>query len=143
MNLLEVQYNSPLYKKGVEIRKEVFFKVLENADMLIHDELEEASFHYISIVDNRVVATGRLTIQDKEAIISQMAVIPAMQSKGIGFQLLNLFINTCKNNQIQKITLKARLEALKFYERQGFCLVGEVFASKKTGVAHQEMYLNL
>ena len=82
-------------------------------------------------------------IEANFAIISQMAVHPKNQKQGIGSLVLNEMLTFLKTKNIKQIDLCARLTALKFYSQKGFKKFGKELPSKKTGVMHQNMRLEI
>ena len=84
-----INQNSDYYKEALKVREEVFFKNFENSLQLLNDSYEFGSSHLVCLKNNSVIGTGRLTFTNKtDAIISQMAILPDFQNKGIGKQIL-------------------------------------------------------
>lgn len=139
MKLLFIDQNSQYYKKAIDLRISLFFNGMENANELICDSLEDRSEHLIYLKGKEMVGTGRLTIEKKRGIISQMAIKQEYQKKGIGSEILLKLLDECSNRELEKITLSARKTAIDFYEKFGFEAFGDYYESEKTGVIHQNM----
>tara|TARA_Y100001954_G_C15323209_1_gene366298 strand:+ start:65 stop:508 length:444 start_codon:yes stop_codon:yes gene_type:complete len=137
------EINSKYYKEAVSIRTEVFFKNLNNSLELINDKDELNGYHFVVLKDKKVIGTGRLNLNSNVAIISQMAVHPKNQKQGVGSIILNEMLIFLKTKNIRQINLCARLTALKFYSQKGFKKFGREFPSKKTGIMHQNMSLQI
>ena len=116
---------------------------MPNAQECIYDSQEEKSMLLIGVKNDQLVGVGRLTIQGSKGVISQMAITEKEQGKGIGKRVFTILLDTCKEAQLDRIVLSARETALGFYANFGFLPEGELFASKKTGIIHQNMYLPL
>ncbi|KXX66589.1 GNAT family N-acetyltransferase [Flammeovirga sp. SJP92] len=144
MNVKYITSEHTLYQEAKAIRIQCFFEGLENAEQLIHDQFEKEGFHLIYLnEENQVLGTGRLNIEVDTGIISQMAIAPEHQGKGIGGIILDQLIIKSKSMNITQIRLSARLTAQSFYQKRNFQQVGEVYPSKKTGIMHVNMILVL
>jgi ribosomal protein S18 acetylase RimI-like enzyme len=56
-----------------------------------------------------------------------MAVTSGLQGKGIGRVLLNFAENVARDKGYRKMTMHARKNALGFYEKLGYKVVGDEF----------------
>lgn len=140
MKIIEVTVGSNYYQQGVALRKQLFFKNFKNAQELIEDVYENQSIHVIAIENKIVIGTGRITFVNDTAIISQMTVDPNKQRNGVGSEILKKLISLSnKNNRISKIEMSARTSAILFYTKFNFKTIGDIYASKKTGIPHQSM----
>ena len=138
-----VEINSDYYQQGLKIREQLFFANFVNAQELLNDEYEQESIHLVAKHKERVLGTGRLTIIKNKAIISQMTVLLKFQKQNVGKQLLSCLLEKAISLNSTTVELSARLTALDFYKKSGFLPVGEVYASVKTGISHQNMIMNL
>lgn len=59
--------------------------------------------------------------------LRQMAVTSGLQGKGIGRVLLNFAENVARDKGFKKMTMHARKNALGFYEKLGYQVVGDEF----------------
>lgn len=131
------------YYSAVQLRIEQFFKGHPNPTDLINDQFEKTGTHLICLLNDSVIGTGRLNIENHQGIISQMAIDSQYQNKGIGKTILEQLINQCKEHNVNEIVLNARETAINFYKKYGFKITSEKFPSKKTGIIHQSMSLLL
>lgn len=132
------------YQGAVDLRIDLFFNQFENADELIDDPYEEESIHLVCInSDKKVVGTGRLTIEDDLATISQMAIHKDFQRQQIGKNILNALTKKCYEKHVDIMKLSARKTAIAFYRKYGFKTSGGLYPSKKTGIIHQNMSKSL
>lgn len=74
--------------------------------------------------------------------IRGMAVVEAMQGQNIGSQLLESCVNHAINMKGDVIWCNARINAVKFYKRCGFKIIGDEFTIENIG-AHYLMAKNL
>jgi GNAT superfamily N-acetyltransferase len=65
-----------------------------------------------------------------------MAVAKHLQSKGLGRILLDAGITRAKSLNSTYVWARARDNALYFYERNGFAIVGDQFVDEATGLGH-------
>lgn len=138
-----VELDSQEYKQGLVVRKKLFFKDFKNAQELLNDAYEQESIHLVALNHEKVVGTGRLTILENTGIVSQMAVLPSFQKQNVGKQLLSFLLKKAISLNSTTVELSARITAFEFYKKNNFMPVGEVYASKKTGVLHQKMVLEV
>ncbi|TYA74792.1 GNAT family N-acetyltransferase [Seonamhaeicola marinus] len=136
-----INTNSAFYQQAVSIRKELFFKNMENSSKLIEDAHEANGLHLVCLEEEKVIGTGRLNIEVNTSIISQMAISSQYQKQGVGSQLLRELIRYSKEKGISKIVLSARETAIDFYSKFNFKPTGALYPSLKTGIIHQNMEL--
>ncbi|SFD11192.1 GNAT family N-acetyltransferase [Algibacter pectinivorans] len=138
-----IHLKSPYYKEAVAVRESLFFQNMDNSLDLINDEFELNGVHLVCLKENEVVGTGRLNIKNQTGVISQMAIKSANQKQGVGSKILMELVKYSKEKELVKIKLSARETALKFYEKHGFVVIGDLFPSKKTSIIHQQMELKI
>tara|TARA_Y100001935_G_C17151964_1_gene430894 strand:+ start:14 stop:451 length:438 start_codon:yes stop_codon:yes gene_type:complete len=109
----------------------------------LKDEYEDKSFHLIGVIDNQIVACGRLHfIDDSKAQIRYMAVDEKYQGKGLGSSILSLLENHAKKNNADKVILNARDHAIKFYAAAKYKILKKYHGSD-TGIPHTTMTKDL
>ena len=105
----------------------------------LKDEYEDNSFHLIGVIDNQIVACGRLHfIDNSKAQIRYMAVDEKYQRKGLGSSILSLLESHAKKNNADKIILNARDHAIKFYAAAKYKILKRYYGSD-TGIPHTTM----
>ena len=105
----------------------------------LKDEYEDKSFHLIGVIDNQIVACGRLHfIDDSKAQIRYMAVDEKYQRKGLGSSILSLLESHAKKNNADKVILNARDHAIKFYATAKYKILKRYYGSD-TGIPHTTM----
>ena len=109
----------------------------------LKDEYEDKSFHLIGVIDNQIVACGRLHfIDDSKAQIRYMAVDEKYQRKGLGSSILSLLESHAKKNNADKVILNARDHAIKFYAAAKYKILKKSHGSA-TGIPHTTMTKDL
>lgn len=71
-----------------------------------------------------------------------MAVLPALQGKGLGARLLHAGIQRLREQAGRRLWCNARVPAQRFYEKLGFTAEGQVFEIKPIGL-HIVMSIDL
>ena len=105
----------------------------------LKDEYEDNSFHLIGVIDNQIVACGRLHfIDNSKAQIRYMAVDEKYQRKGLGSSILSLLESHAKKNNADKVILNARDHAIKFYATAKYKILKRYYGSD-TGIPHTTM----
>ncbi len=109
----------------------------------LKDEYEDDSFHLIGVIDNKIVACGRLHfIDDSKAQIRYMAVDEKYQRKGLGSSILSLLESHAKKNNADKVILNARDHVIKFYAAAKYKILKKYHGSD-TGIPHTTMTKDL
>lgn len=76
----------------------------------------------VGLIVGRIILGGLIDAQT-DAEIYNIAVIEAMQRRGLGDALLNAFLDVCRSRQVKNVWLEVRESnavAITFYERKGF-----------------------
>jgi len=88
------------------------------------DELEKSSTHVAAILNNTIIAVGRIHISNQsEAQIRYMAVDETYQSKGIGRLILKYLEQAATEQNSRVVFLHARENALAFYKKNQYQLI--------------------
>ena len=112
------------FKQYYRLRWKILRAPWHQAEGSEKDELENESIHHMAILDNRVVAIGRLHfINETTAQICYMAVANDIIKKGAGTAILVSLEDTAKEKNIQLIILHAREAVVGFYKKQGYQLL--------------------
>jgi predicted GNAT family N-acyltransferase len=91
--------------------------------------------------DHQPIATGRLLIQDTQARIGRMAVLPAWRGRGVGTEVLRCLLDEARRHGVHKVVLHAQTTAVSFYERFSFVREGDEYL--EAGIPHYRMTLTL
>lgn len=132
------------------LRKSVLRDGTPTQSVTFDGDDDPETFHLGVEIDGRtggvIVATSTWMQQgyaDRSALFGYqlrgMASAPAQRGSGLGLMLLNAGIERCRNVGAAIVWARARDEALGFYERFGFVVVGEGYVDLATGLAHHDM----
>jgi predicted GNAT family N-acyltransferase len=121
------------------IRRQVF---VEEQKVPMEMELDEhdASCDHLLAFDEHGTAVGTARLL-ADGHIGRMAVLAEFRGKGIGSQLLTDIIALAKTKGLHAVTLHAQIQAVGFYEKHHFRIVGEDFM--EAGIAHTPMQRQL
>lgn len=116
-------------EKYFNLRYEILRKPWNQPLSSTKDEWEGQSIHVLMLDEkNEAVACGRLQLNpNEEGQIRSMAVRNDMQGKGLGTQIIAYIEAKAKELKLKNITLDARINAIKFYERCGYMVEGESY----------------
>ena len=90
------------------------------------DERERESIHIMAIYENKVVGVGRGHFNSREeGQIRYMAVEESYRNRGIGSSLLLELEKRLKERGAKYIVLNARENAVEFYRKHGYIIVGK------------------
>ena len=120
-------------------RWEILRKPIGKSIESLKDEYEDSSYHLIGVIDNKIIACGRLHFNNAyEAQIRYMAIDEHYQRKGIGVKVIELLEAEAKKKQINKIVLNARNHVIEFYKKSGYKAVRK-YEGSDTGIPHTTM----
>ena len=109
----------------------------------LKDEYEDKSFHLIGVIDNQIVACGRLHfIDDSKAQIRYMAVDEKYQRKVLVHRYFHCWKVMTKKNNADKVILNARDHAIKFYAAAKYT-ISKKYHGSDTGIPHTTMTKDL
>ena len=137
--LFKTPSSSEEFKNYDLFRWEILRKPIGKSIESLKDEYEDSSYHLIGIIDNKIIACGRLHFNNAyEAQIRYMAIDEHYQRKGIGVKVIELLEAEAKKKRINKIVLNARNHVIEFYEKSGYKAVRK-YEGSDTGIPHTTM----
>ena len=137
--LFKTPSSSEEFKNYDLFRWEILRKPIGKSIDSLKDEYEDSSYHLIGVIDNKIIACGRLHFNNAyEAQIRYMAIDEHYQRKGIGVKVIELLEAEAKKNQINKIVLNARNHVIEFYKKSGYKAVRK-YEGSATGIPHTTM----
>ena len=140
LTVRELWGDTPL-EEVYRIRDEVFVDEQALTDDARTDPDDHRSFHYLALLGEQPVGTGRLTLYGREAQVAWVAVRLQWRKHGIGKALMLSIIERARMESATHIVLNAQTHAISFYSALGFNVVGgEFFMS---GIGHQVMIKRL
>ncbi|MGY2004677.1 GNAT family N-acetyltransferase [Blastococcus sp. SYSU DS1024] len=120
------------------LRTRVFVEEQGVAPEIEQDDADAVAVHVLSRdVSGRVVATGRLLLDGATARIGRMAAAAEVRGRGHGAAVLAELHREAVVRGAREVELHAQLPARRFYEREGYTAVGEVY--EEAGIPHVTM----
>lgn len=128
MALKIIDHGSKDYQKMIDMRLAVLRKPL-GLDFSEEELAREKDDILIGCFeDDKLEGCCLLTkVAPQTVKLRQMAVTSGLQGKGIGRVLLNFAENVARDKGFTKMTMHARKNALGFYEKLGYKVVGDEF----------------
>ncbi len=120
------------------IRRQVFIDEQNVPEELEWDKDDNTSTHFIASIDNKPIATARLTANGQ---IGRMAVLAEYRNQGVGKKLLHFVLQHVASISLKQVFLHAQITAIPFYEKQGFTAFGHIFY--EANIPHREMSLKI
>ena len=137
--LFKTPSSSEEFKNYDLFRWEILSKPIGKSIDSLKDEYEDSSYHLIGVIDNKIIACGRLHFNNAyEAQIRYMAIDENFQRKGIGVKIIELLEAEAKKKRINKIILNARNHVIEFYEKSGYKAVRK-YEGSDTGIPNTTM----
>ncbi len=143
ITLEEISLSNPHYQQERELRNRVLLRPIGLPDYS-WEKRDEQAWHFVALEENKVLACMLLypiPDQNNTAQLMQMAVESELQRKGLGKQLLDFALNDARSKGIEKVFCHARENALGFYEKLNFNILGEPF--EEVGIRHFKMEIML
>lgn len=116
----------------LNLRKRTMNVYLKDAGLMTSDEYhlarikEHFSDSSIICINGKAIGLIKLSKQEDKLHIRQFQILPALQNKGVGSQILQLVIKKAQQLNLP-ITLNVMLKnpAKSLYEKQGFKVIGQ------------------
>lgn len=123
----------------LDLRGTVFVQEQAVPEQRERDGLDVDCWHVLARDDaGRPIGCGRLTPAHK---IGRMAVLREWRGQGVGLALLHELIAHARAQGWPEVALDAQVDAIGFYEREGFIAYGAEF--EDAGLVHRAMRLSL
>lgn len=128
MALKIIDHGSKDYQKMIDMRLAILRKPL-GLDFSAEELAREKDDILIGCFEeDKLEGCCMLTKTAPQTVkLRQMAVTSGLQGKGIGRVLLNFAENVARDKGYRKMTMHARKNALGFYEKLGYKVVGDEF----------------
>ena len=128
--------NEEELEESRRLRYKVFVEEQNIPEDLERDHRDGTSIHVIALLGNKMVGTGRITINDK-AKISRLAVEKSYRRHGIGKKIVYELEKVARKNHVKEITLSSNFQSIPFYRTCGYKEMGTPFI--ECGVEVQKM----
>ena len=117
------------------VRETVFVQEQKVPIELEWDGIDDQCLHMLAEDDQgNPVGTGRLL---PDGHIGLMAVLGEWRGQGVGTALLRALMEEGEKRGFRELVLAAQLQAIPFYEKEGFVAEGDVFDD--AGIPHRNM----
>lgn len=128
MALKIIDYGTADYNKMLEVRYEILRKPLGLTFSEAELEKEKEDILIGCFEDDELEGCCILSKQDNHTIrLRQMAVSKVLQGKGIGRVLMIFAENIARDKGFKLLTMHARNNAIGFYKKLGYEIVGNEF----------------
>ena len=132
--IANLQYKVIDAKKTYEVRHPVLRKNLPLSSCYMELDDDVSTIHLGGFIKKKMVAVLSILINPKysnyqtpNAQVRGMAVLNKYQSKGIGINMLTEAEKKINKHRINLIWLNARIDAVDFYKKCGFSIIGKKF----------------
>jgi ribosomal protein S18 acetylase RimI-like enzyme len=128
MALKIIDHGTKEYEQMVRLREEILRKPL--GLQFTEEELESEKKNLMigAFEDGQIMGCCMLVEDGPQSVrLRQMAVLNDLQGKGYGKVLMQFAENLARDRGYKKITMHARKNALGFYEKMGYKVIGEEF----------------
>jgi len=142
MALKIIDHGTIEYQLMVKLRDDMLRRPL--GLKFTEDELEEEKDNMLigAFEDDSMLGCCMLVEENSGVVkLRQMAVLNALQGKGIGRALMQFAENLARDHGYKVLTMHARKHAVGFYEKMGYKVKGEEF--QEVSIPHYEMQKEL
>ena len=122
----KIKDNPGLAEIAFAIRREVFVVEQFVDPILEYDEYEDTAIHYLLFLDEVPLTTARWRETGKGIKLERFATLKEYRNKGIGNKILDKVMEDVLSLK-KPIYLHSQVNAISFYERNGFVKEGEMF----------------
>jgi len=138
MPIKVIQHGSKDYQEMVDLRFNMLRKPL-GLDFKPEELAKEKNDILIGCYEDDLLEGCCMLTQIADGVVKlrQMAVTNSLQGKGMGRVIMNFAENLARDKGYKKITMHARKNALGFYEKLGYKVVGDEF--EEVTIPHYEM----
>lgn len=137
-----IDHGTKDYQKMVDLRNQILRKPLGLTFSAEELEREKEDILIGCFEEDKMEGCCLLTKEGSDAVrLRQMAVISGLQGKGIGRVLMSFAENIARDRGFKKMTMHARKNAVGFYEKLGYKIVGDEFT--EVTIPHFVMEKNL
>lgn len=142
LDLRLIDHGLDLYDKMIELRLNVLLNPIGVPETYIEKEKEKDDFLIGAFSDDVLVGCCVLTPLNKDLIqLRQMAVLTAVQGKGVGVGIVEFAEQTAISNGYSILLMHARAVVVEFYKKCGYAIVGDEF--EEVGIKHFKMQKRL
>jgi len=142
MALKIIDHGSKEYQQMVKLRDDILRKPLGLTFTDEELELEKENLLIGAFEDGNILGCCMLVEENHGVVkLRQMAVLNALQGKGVGRALMQFAENLARDHGYKLLTMHARKNAIGFYEKMGYRVNGDEF--QEVSIPHFEMHKEL
>ena len=121
------------------IREKVFIQEQKVTPELEWDGMDEKAIHFLVFKDEEAIGCARAIVIKSQMQLGRMAVLKEYRGQGIGSTLIEKAIVTAKLKQLSGIHISAQCNAINFYVKFGFEVMGDTYLDAE--ILHRDMTL--
>lgn len=142
MALKIIDHGTKEYQLMVKLREDILRKPLGLGFDAEELEQERDNLLIGAFEDGNILGCCMLVEENADKVkLRQMAVLNALQGKGIGRALMQFAENLARDHGYKVLTMHARKHAIGFYEKMGYKVNGPEF--QEVSIPHYEMQKEL
>lgn len=127
-----------LVEKAYQVRKKVFVEEQGVPAMAEFDDFESTSNHFLLRLNSEAIGAARWRHVENKIKFERFAILDSYRNFGYGNLLLSAVIEDALPHK-KEIYLHSQIKAVRFYERQGFQKIGDLFT--ECDIEHYKMVL--
>ncbi len=121
------------------IREKVFIQEQKVTPELEWDGMDEKAIHFLVFKDEKAIGCARAIVIKSRMQLGRMAVLKEYRGQGAGSTLIEKAIVTAKLKQLSGIHISAQCNAINFYVKFGFEVMGDAYLDAE--ILHRDMIL--
>ena len=127
------------YTQLKNIREKVFIQEQKVTPELEWDGMDEKAIHFLVFKDEEAIGCARAIVIKSQMQLGRMAVLKEYRGQGAGSTLIEKAIVTAKLKQLSSIQISAQCNAINFYVKFGFEVMGDTYLDAE--ILHRDMTL--
>ncbi len=121
------------------IREKVFIQEQKVTPELEWDGMDEKAIHFLVFKDEKAIGCARAIVIKSRMQLGRMAVLKEYRGQGAGSTLIEKAIVTAKLKQLSGIHISAQCNAINFYVKFGFEVMGDTYLDAE--ILHRDLTL--
>ena len=121
------------------IREKVFIQEQKVTPELEWDGMDKKAIHFLVFKDEEAIGCARAIVIKSQMQLGRMAVLKEYRGQGAGSTLIEKAIVTAKLKQLSSIQISAQCNAINFYVKFGFEVMGDTYLDAE--ILHRDMTL--
>lgn len=133
---IQLVKNEAMLAGCLEVRRKVFIdekKVPESIEVDGNDSLEAECEHFLVTDHGKPIGAFRCVMEKEDTVkLERFCIVEAYRGRNVGTEMSRFVENYYREKGVSYMVANAKFETYKFYEKNGFQAISEVFIEADT-----------